>query len=92
MLKFLRKYNQYILVCGGVLLMVAFLVPGALRQLGQNPDRVVVFTIDGHKVRTLDDLYTALEGATVGQTVTVTVRRDGQEQNISVTLGPSTRP
>ncbi len=37
MLKFLRKYNKYILVVGGSLLMVAFIAPQAIQQLGPNP-------------------------------------------------------
>ncbi|XOV74985.1 MAG: hypothetical protein ACFHWZ_16165 [Phycisphaerales bacterium] len=34
MLKFLRKYNTLILVVGGSLLMVVFLVPQAIEQIG----------------------------------------------------------
>ena len=37
MLKFLRKYNKYILVVGGSLLMVAFIAPQAIQRLGPNP-------------------------------------------------------
>jgi len=40
MLKFLRKYNTLILVVGGSLLMVVFLVPQAIEQIGQNPSRI----------------------------------------------------
>jgi S1-C subfamily serine protease len=49
----------------------------------------VIVAIDDHKVRTLDDLYTALETATVGQAVTVSVLRDGETQKIPVKLGAS---
>lgn len=35
MLKWLRKYNTYILVVGGCLLMVAFLLQGTLQELGR---------------------------------------------------------
>jgi S1-C subfamily serine protease len=49
----------------------------------------VIVAVGKHKVRTLDDLYTALEDASVGQSVTVTVRRDGQDEEIAVTLGPA---
>jgi len=42
MLKFLRKYDKWILAIGGSLLMVAFLLPQALQQLGRpGPNRVV---------------------------------------------------
>ncbi len=51
----------------------------------------LIVAINGEKVHKLDDLYHALENATVGQTVTVSVMRDGQVQNFQVTLAPSTR-
>ncbi|MBX3359049.1 MAG: hypothetical protein KF745_11565 [Phycisphaeraceae bacterium] len=35
MLKFLRKYNRWILVVGGALLMVAFLLPQTVSQMGR---------------------------------------------------------
>ncbi|HED53675.1 MAG TPA: hypothetical protein ENJ00_05680 [Phycisphaerales bacterium] len=41
MLKFLRKYNKWILVIGGSLLMVAFLAPQAIQQLGKLNDRTI---------------------------------------------------
>lgn len=50
MLKFLRKYNKYILVIGGALLMVAFLVPQALTQLGQDRSGREYMRIDGQKI------------------------------------------
>ncbi len=50
MLKFLRKYNKIILVIGGSLLMVAFLAPQAIQQLGQLQNRTVA-TMDGRKVK-----------------------------------------
>lgn len=36
MLKWLRKYNTFILVVGGVLLMVAWLLPETIKELGQS--------------------------------------------------------
>jgi len=42
MLKFLRKYNKWILVFGGVLLMIAFIAPQAIRQLGPKRENQVV--------------------------------------------------
>jgi len=41
MLKFLRKYNKWILVIGGSLLMVAFLAPQAIQRLGKLNDRTI---------------------------------------------------
>ena len=41
MLKFLRKYNKWILVVGGSLLMVAFLAPQAIQQMPRLRDPVV---------------------------------------------------
>ncbi|MEM1071830.1 MAG: hypothetical protein AAGB48_03860 [Planctomycetota bacterium] len=50
MLKFLRKYNKLILVIGGSMLMVAFLAPQAIQQLGQirNPR---IGTLDGRTIK-----------------------------------------
>ncbi len=41
MLKFLRKYNKWILVVGGSLLMVAFLAPQAIQQMPRLRDPVM---------------------------------------------------
>lgn len=51
MFKFLRKYNKVILVVGGVLLMIAFLIPQGATRLGNAQERIVVATVDGRKVR-----------------------------------------
>ncbi|MEL7483141.1 MAG: hypothetical protein AAFN41_02185 [Planctomycetota bacterium] len=50
MLKFLRKYNKIILVIGGSLLMVAFLAPQAIQQIGTLQNRTVA-EMDGRKVK-----------------------------------------
>lgn len=50
MLKFLRKYNKWILVIGGSLLMVAFLMPNVIQRLGANPMRRVVARLGTEKV------------------------------------------
>ena len=50
MLKFLRKYNKFILVIGGSLLMVAFLAPQAIQQIGKIQNRTVA-TMDGRNVK-----------------------------------------
>lgn len=47
MLKFFRKYNKLILVVGGSLLMIAFLVPQALQQVGQAAAGRAVVKFDG---------------------------------------------
>jgi hypothetical protein len=51
MLKFLRKYNKFILVVFGSVLMVAFLVPQAIQQFGQHPDGFVEARMDGVELR-----------------------------------------
>jgi hypothetical protein len=61
MLKLLRKYNKWILVIGGTLLMMAFLVPQAISQFGSNPGSVVIARIDGKPVRAGDENHAQLE-------------------------------
>ncbi len=55
MVKVLRKYNKYILVVGGVLLMVAFLMPQAINEMRGDPMKAVVAHIgeDGIRQREL---------------------------------------
>ncbi len=50
MLKIIRKYNKSILVVGGSLLMVAFLMPQAIQQLGKARMGKPVGSMDGHKI------------------------------------------
>ena len=48
MLKFLRKYDKWILAVGGSLLMVVFLLPQAMQQLGGDPrDQVIASYANG---------------------------------------------
>ncbi|MEN0020490.1 MAG: hypothetical protein AAF747_06385 [Planctomycetota bacterium] len=54
MLKFLRKYNKIILAIGGSLLLVAFIAPQAIQQLGRGLTDVKVATINGETVRQSD--------------------------------------
>lgn len=54
MLRFLRKYNKLLLVVAGSALMVLFLLPQAVQQLGPNQLNEVVFRIDGHAFRGKD--------------------------------------
>jgi hypothetical protein len=50
MLKFLRKYRQSLLVVAGVMLMIAFLVPGAIQEWGRQRANVTVMKIGQRKV------------------------------------------
>lgn len=50
MLKFLRKYNKWILVIGGTLLMIAFLAPQGVSMLPKLRDRTIA-TMDGKPVK-----------------------------------------
>lgn len=55
MLKFFRKYNTIILVFGGAFLMVVFLVPQAITQLGGgSPTTAVHFEAGGERFRLAD--------------------------------------
>lgn len=51
--KFLRKRSKLILIIGGALLMVAWLVPQMLQQLGRNPANTQYMRIDGRKISAL---------------------------------------
>ncbi len=50
MVKFLRKYNKYILVVGGSLLMIAFLVPQAFNTLIGDPSRMTYAKLGGEEI------------------------------------------
>lgn len=50
MLKILRKHNKMILVVGGTLLLISFLIPQAIQQIGQAQLGRPVGTMDGRKV------------------------------------------
>ena len=54
MLKFLRKYNKWILVVAASFLMVAFLAPQAIQQWGQNQEKRVVARLGEERVRARD--------------------------------------
>jgi hypothetical protein len=54
MLKFLRRYNKAILMVGGSILMVLFLLPSTTNQIGQNMMNKAVAYADGRKVTVLD--------------------------------------
>ncbi len=61
MLKFFRKYNKIILVVGGSLLMVAFLVPQALQQLGKAAAGRTIAKFEGGSYSQLDVQRAAAE-------------------------------
>ncbi len=66
MLRFLRKYNKYILVVGGALLMVVFLVPQAIQSASGNPMKRTAGRLDGEKVTVGDMTLAAQEAAAIG--------------------------
>jgi hypothetical protein len=50
MLRFLRRYNKAILMVGGSILMVLFLLPTTATQLAQNPFAEPIGTLDGRTI------------------------------------------
>ncbi len=46
----------------------------------------VIIEVDGKNVGSSDDLYTALQDHKIGDTVALTVIRDGEKQHIKVIL------
>jgi S1-C subfamily serine protease len=46
----------------------------------------VIVALDGKPINNLQDLYAALQGHQVGDTVTLTIERDGKRQDVQVTL------
>lgn len=50
MLKWLRKYNTWILVIGGILLMVAFLLPQTITEFGRRRMTGPVMRVSGDKI------------------------------------------
>jgi S1-C subfamily serine protease len=51
----------------------------------------VIVEVDGHPVRSSDDLVLALERRQVGETVDVTVLRNNRRRQVAVELGPPNR-
>ncbi len=51
-------------------------------------DGDVIIAIDGREVRTFEDLVNYLDTRSVGDTITLTIVRDGQTMDVEVTLGP----
>lgn len=48
--------------------------------------RDVIVAIDAMKIKSYDDLYNALDGYKTGNTVNLTVRREGKVRNVKMTL------
>jgi hypothetical protein len=67
MLKFLRKFQMWILVIGGTLLMIAFLVPQAIQNLGSDASSRKAFSIDGRKVTIGQVNDSGIKAATIRQ-------------------------
>jgi S1-C subfamily serine protease len=49
----------------------------------------IVLAVNGQRLKSRDDLYAAMDQHKVGDTVTVTIHRDNEQQDVKVTLGPS---
>lgn len=47
----------------------------------------IITAIDGQPIREMDEVITFLSTASVGQTINLTILRDGKESNLDVTLG-----
>lgn len=69
MLKFFRKYNKFILVVGGSLLMVVFLLQGALSRLGADPMTRTYAHLDGHKLTNKDQYLAARDLQSLDQLI-----------------------
>ncbi|MEL7472832.1 MAG: hypothetical protein AAGK04_05885 [Planctomycetota bacterium] len=54
MLKFLRKYQTWLLAVGGCLLMIVFVAPQAVQQFGPNPLKRQAGTLDGREIKVID--------------------------------------
>jgi len=55
-------------------------------RYGQLYIRDIITAIDNHKITSYDDLYNTLDNYRVGDTVTVTVERDGKQRKVKLTL------
>jgi S1-C subfamily serine protease len=51
----------------------------------------VIVAVDGHEVHTIDDIYGVLQQHQIGDTVTVTIERNDERQDVKVILGPQVR-
>ena len=67
MLKFLRKYNKWLLVVFGSFLMVSFLAPQAIQQIGQQQLGRTTAVVDGREISVGERQRIAGEHAALGQ-------------------------
>ncbi len=74
MLKALRKYNKWVMVVFGSVLMVSFLFTGASSQFQPDPRKQVVATIGDEKLRRMDYDQAERELAAVGSLAPSVVR------------------
>ena len=54
---------------------------------GQFVNADIIVAVDGKNITTMDELVSAIQGKQVGDTITLTVLRNGQQQDVKVTLG-----
>ena len=66
-------------------LWTPFIVAVKRYELVQAGDRIV--SVDGSEVATQSDLGTLMQEHSAGDTLSITVARDGQMQTVSLTLG-----
>ena len=69
----------------------AGLEPTTRDQLGRIHLGDIIVAIDGQRVASVNDLYARLRNYKVGDAVTLTVLRDGDEEQVRVTLGAESR-
>jgi S1-C subfamily serine protease len=65
----------------------AGLEPTTRDQLGRIHLGDIIVAIGGQRIASVNDLYSRLKNYKVGDTVTLTVNRDGEEEQVQVTLG-----
>lgn len=85
MLKFLRKYNKWILVIGGGFLMVSFLLPQAIQQCAADPSKRTIAYLAGQRITARDYDEAARELLIVGrfigeQQLELLLTADGPDQ------------
>lgn len=69
MLKWLRKYNTFILVIAGSLLMVTFLLAEFLQSLGQGSPNTTVLVVNGEKISARELERARVEYAALGEVI-----------------------
>ena len=60
-----------------------------MRRRGRNIAGDVIVAVDGKSIKSEADLYSVMDEHKVGDQVTVTIVRDGEKQDVAVTLGES---